>query len=64
MPKIKTDTLTFRVEPLVKRALQAAAGQERRSLANMTEVIVLEYCYSHGIKVPGAETPRHARSTK
>ena len=64
MPKIKTDTLTFRVEPRVKRALQAAAVRERRSLANMTEVMVLEYCYAQGIKVPGSAAPRHGRPTK
>jgi hypothetical protein len=48
MPKIKTDTLTFRVEPRVKRALQIAAERERRSLANMIEVMVLEYCEKRG----------------
>jgi hypothetical protein len=60
MPKLKTDTLTFRVEPRIKRALAAAAKHERRSLANMLEVMVLEYCYAHVIKVPSADTPRPA----
>jgi hypothetical protein len=57
MSKLKTDTLTFRVEPRIKRALAAAAKRERRSLANMLEVMVLEYCYAHAIKVPSADAP-------
>lgn len=63
MPKLKTDTLTFRVEPRIKGALATAAKRERRSLANMLEVMVLEYCYAHAIKAPSADTPDAPRST-
>jgi hypothetical protein len=52
MPKTKTETLSFRVEPRVKQALRAAAEHERRSLANMIGVMVLEFCEKHGIAVP------------
>jgi uncharacterized protein (DUF1778 family) len=43
----KTSILTARIAPEVKLALRAAADAERRSLANMLEVAVLEYCKSH-----------------
>ncbi len=45
----KTATLTLRVDPQIKNMLTAAAGADRRSLSNMLEVIVLEYCEEHGI---------------
>ncbi|AJG24953.1 hypothetical protein RR42_s3377 [Cupriavidus basilensis] len=33
----------------MKRKLEAAAAQERRSLTNMFEVLVDDYCRMHGI---------------
>lgn len=53
----KTATLTLRVPPEVKELLAAAATADRRSLANMLEVIVVEYCERNGIRlVPGSKT--------
>jgi hypothetical protein len=46
----KTETLNLRVSPSLKAALQAAAGRERRSMANMVEYLVVEYCEAHQIK--------------
>jgi len=40
----KSATITIRVDPAVKEALRTAAAAERRSLANMVEVAILEYC--------------------
>ena len=45
----KTVGLTFRVTPRMKRMLEAAARYERRSLTNMFEVLVDEYCQRKGI---------------
>jgi hypothetical protein len=53
--KLKTTTLTVRVEPTIKEALSTAARSERRSLANMLEVVVLEYCKKRDVK--GALSP-------
>ncbi|WP_321927862.1 type II toxin-antitoxin system TacA family antitoxin [Paraburkholderia guartelaensis] len=44
--------LTFRVTPRTKRMLEAAATLERRSLTNMFEILVEDYCRRQGI---GAE---------
>lgn len=45
----KTEVISVRVPPDIKSALAAAAGAERRSLASMVEVMVLDYCRAHGI---------------
>ncbi|CRI66747.1 hypothetical protein THIOKS13070003 [Thiocapsa sp. KS1] len=50
----KTATLTLRVDPQVKDLLAKAARTERRSLANMLEVMVIEYCRQHGAAINGA----------
>ncbi|PHV48382.1 hypothetical protein CSQ91_21640 [Janthinobacterium sp. BJB301] len=44
MAQLKTQVVSVRVEPQIKNALQAAADKERRSLANMIEVMVVAYC--------------------
>ena len=48
----KTNTLTFRIELALKEALRTAAGRERRSIANMVEVLIRNYCGRHGISIP------------
>lgn len=52
----KTATLTLRVPPEVKELLAAAAKADRRSLANMLEVIVVEYCERRGIHADASPT--------
>ena len=49
MAVTKTEVVSARVPPDVKAALSAAAGEERRSIASMLEVMVLSYCRDHGI---------------
>lgn len=44
MAGTKTATLTFRIEPGLKEALRAAAEREHRSIANMVEVMIRDYC--------------------
>lgn len=48
----KTSTLTFRIEPALKEALRAAAEREHRSIANMVEVLIRDYCGKNGIAIP------------
>jgi len=48
----KTSTLTFRIEPPLKEALRAAADREHRSVANMIEVLIRDYCSRNGIRIP------------
>lgn len=58
----KSEVISVRVEPHIKRALQLAAEREMRSLANMIEVMVVAYCRSNGYEIEGVsnETLRRA----
>lgn len=47
--KTKTEVATIKLTPECRRAWEAAATSERRSLANMFEVAILEFCRQHGI---------------
>jgi hypothetical protein len=69
MAKGKTSTLTFRIEPALKEALRAAAAREHRSIANMVEVLIRDYCVQNGIVIPeqralsdeGSKLRRHTK---
>jgi len=52
MATTKTATLTFRIVHGLKEGLRAAANQEHRSIANMVEVLIRDYCDTHGITIP------------
>ncbi|WP_372157404.1 hypothetical protein ACCP96_22215 [Xanthomonas campestris pv. fici] len=59
MATIKTATLTFRIDPGLKEALRIAADQEHRSIANMVEVLIREYCEQRGIAIPPSEKTKN-----
>jgi hypothetical protein len=44
MPRQKTDVISFRATSDLKALLRAAADSERRSLTNMVEVAILDWC--------------------
>ena len=47
----KTTTLNLRVDPLVKDAVRYAANPEHRSVANMVEMMIRQYCRDAGYPV-------------
>ena len=51
MTNAKTATLSFRIEPALKQALRTTAEQEHRSIANMVEVMIREYCGRVGVVI-------------
>jgi hypothetical protein len=51
----KTTVISVRVPPDIKAALTAAAQAERRSLATMVEVMVLDYCRTRSIPLPAVD---------
>jgi len=59
MATVKTATLTFRIDPGLKEALRIAADQEHRSIANMVEVLIRDYCERHGISIPHSEETKN-----
>lgn len=48
---IKSDSLNLRVSPSFKQALKAAADHEQRSMVNMLEVLLANYCESNHIPI-------------
>jgi len=52
MATAKTTTLTFRIEPGLKEALRTAADREHRSIANMVEMMIRDYCGRNVIAIP------------
>ena len=51
MATTKTTTLTFRIEPGLKDAVCAAAELEHRSIANMIEIMIRDYCAKVGVGI-------------
>lgn len=49
MVKIKTEVMTLRVRPTVKAAVKVLADREKRSVANMIEVLIHEHCVRVGL---------------
>lgn len=49
----KSETLNLRVSPTFKKVLKEAAGYEQRSMVNMLEVLLGDYCERKGIVSPG-----------
>ncbi|RRQ20748.1 ribbon-helix-helix protein, CopG family [Thiohalobacter thiocyanaticus] len=57
----KTTTLTFRIEPGLKEALREAANREHRSIANMVEVLIRDYCGRNGIEIEEIDAASSSR---
>lgn len=49
--RVKTATLTVRLDPKIKVAAEAAAEYERRSLTSLLEVLILDHCRKLGLKL-------------
>ncbi|MDN5863933.1 MAG: hypothetical protein L0I62_01760 [Gammaproteobacteria bacterium] len=52
MPPNKTATLNLRIDPLVKEAVKTAAEHDRRSVANLIELLIRRHCKAEGIDLP------------
>lgn len=52
MASANTTTLTFCIEPGLKEVMREAANREHRSIANMVEVLIRDYCGRKGISIP------------
>jgi hypothetical protein len=57
MATTKSTTLTFRIEPGLKEALRTAAAREHRSIANMVEVLIRDWCGRNSIAIPEQAGP-------
>ena len=50
MKRLKDETLSIRTSTDIKQLLRMAAEKERRSIASMVEVLILNYAQEHGLK--------------
>lgn len=55
MSRLKDETLSIRTSAEIKQLLRLAADRERRSVASMIEIMVLEYAQTHDLKAHPAE---------
>uniref|UniRef100_UPI000F05A19F hypothetical protein n=1 Tax=Pseudomonas viridiflava TaxID=33069 RepID=UPI000F05A19F len=55
MSRLKDETLSIRTSAEIKQLLRTAAEHERRSVASMVEILVLEYARVHGLKPDGSQ---------
>ena len=58
---VKSETLNLRVSPTFKRVLKEVADQEQRSMVNMLEVLLGDYCDQKGIVAHGQKASPTAR---
>ncbi len=47
MSRLKDETISIRTSAEIKELLRLAADRERRSVASMIEILVLEYARTH-----------------
>lgn len=64
MATTKTTTLTFRIEPGLKEALRAVAELEHRSIANMIEIMIRDYCARNGVPIAEGVTAPNKKKPK
>jgi hypothetical protein len=48
-PKLKTATMTLRLDPRIKAAAEAAAVRAHRSMTSLIEVLILNHCEAVGL---------------
>ena len=57
MSRLKAETLSIRTSAEIKQLLRLAAERERRSVASMVEILVLEYARQHDLQAQAAQPP-------
>lgn len=57
MSRLKSETLSIRTSAEIKQLLRLAAERERRSVASMVEILVLEYARRHDLQAQAVQPP-------
>lgn len=61
MVQRKTTAFTMRMDPEVKEAAEKVAADERRSLASLIEVLLIEICKKRGTLTEEGRLPKRNR---
>ncbi len=48
----KTEVITLRIDPEIKKRFQYAADLDHRNISNFVEMVLTRYCDEKGIYVP------------
>ena len=64
MSEPKSAPVAFRFQPATKEALRTIAQREGRSMANMVEWLVREYCEREGLGWPMASPDKKATTKR
>jgi hypothetical protein len=51
----RSTNLNLRIDPAIREALKIAALRDHRSVSNMIEYIVVQYCQKNEIPIPKQE---------
>ncbi len=51
MAQLKSTNLNLRIAPEVREALRQAAEREHRSISNMVEYLIVQYCQRNEIPI-------------
>jgi len=51
MVLLKSTNLNLRIAPEVREGLRLAADKEHRSVSNMVEYLIVQYCQTNGIEI-------------
>jgi hypothetical protein len=59
MSRLKDETLSIRTSADIKQLLRIAAERERRSVASMVEILILDYARAHNLTLDSQdESPK------
>ena len=61
MSERKTEVVNLRMSPRVKELLRLAAAHERRTLSNMLEVLIEDYCQVKDLTLAASSTTEVAK---
>lgn len=61
MSERKTEVVNLRMSPRVKELLRLAAAHERRTLSNMLEVLIEDYCQAKELTLAASGTTEAAK---
>lgn len=63
MSERKTEVVNLRMSPRVKELLRVAAAHERRTLSNMLEVLIEDFCEAKGLTLDSSEATKALASS-
>ena len=64
MTRHKTEAINLRMSPEMKAMLRTAADREHRTLSNMIEHLLIDYCERHAISPPAQTEEKPASSRR